>query len=83
MGSVRVVWLVHGGCQAHSVRDTAARGVAQTEGSPTMELLIITLVLCLLGTLANMFGVDSRYGLRSHEEEAADYGMNWDASTRG
>jgi hypothetical protein len=48
-----------------------------------MELLIITLVLCLLGTLANMFGVDSRYGLRSHEEEAADYGMNWDASIRG
>ena len=45
-----------------------------------MELLIITLALCLLGALANMFGVDSRNGLRSHEEEAAEYGMNWDAS---
>jgi hypothetical protein len=47
-----------------------------------MELLIIVLALCLLGTLANMFGVDSRYGLRSHEEEAADYGMSWDVAGR-
>jgi hypothetical protein len=48
-----------------------------------MEILIIILVLCLLGTLANMFGVDSRHGLRSHEEDAADYGMSWDAGIRG
>jgi hypothetical protein len=48
-----------------------------------MEILIIILVLCLLGTLANMFGVDSRQGLRSHEEDAADYGMSWDGAIRG
>ena len=48
-----------------------------------MEILIIILALCLLGTLANMFGVDSRRGLRSHEEDAADYGMIWDAGVRG
>ena len=44
-----------------------------------MEILIIILVLCLLGMVANMFGADSRHGLRSHEEDAADHGMSWDA----
>ena len=48
-----------------------------------MELLIIVLALCLLALLANMFGVDSRYGMRSREEEAAGYGMSWDAGIRG
>jgi len=47
-----------------------------------MELLIIVLALCLLGLLANMFGADSRTGMRSVEEEAAGYGMNWDAGIR-
>jgi hypothetical protein len=47
-----------------------------------MELLIIVLALCLLGTLAIMFGVDSSSGLRSREEEAAGYGMAWDAGVR-
>jgi hypothetical protein len=44
-----------------------------------MEMLIIVLALCLLGTLAIMFGVDSRGGIRSREDEAAGYGMSWDA----
>jgi len=48
-----------------------------------MELLIIVLALCLLGVLANMFGIDSRHGVRSHEEEAANYGMSWDPGVRG
>jgi hypothetical protein len=52
------------------------------ERSPTMELLIIVLALCLLGSLAIMFGTDSRGGIRSREEEAAGYGMAWDAGVR-
>lgn len=47
-----------------------------------MEILIIILVLCLLGTLANMFGVDSRQGLASNEEAAAIHGMTWDPGIR-
>jgi hypothetical protein len=47
-----------------------------------MELLIIVLALCLLGWLAIIFGTDSRSGIRSREEEAAGYGMSWDAGLR-
>jgi hypothetical protein len=47
-----------------------------------MELLIIVLALCLLGVLANMFGIDSRRGLHSHEEDAAVYGFRWDGGVR-
>ena len=47
-----------------------------------MELLIIVLALCLLGSLAIMFGTDSRDGICSREEEAAGYGMSWDAGVR-
>jgi hypothetical protein len=47
-----------------------------------MEFLIIILALCLLGMLAIMFGVDSRHGLRSHEEDAAGFGMSWDGAIR-
>ncbi len=47
-----------------------------------MELLIIVLALCLFGSLAIMFGTDSRGGLRSREEEAAGYRMAWDAGVR-
>jgi hypothetical protein len=34
-----------------------------------MELLIIVLALCVLGLLANLFGADSRGGMRSREGE--------------
>jgi hypothetical protein len=44
-----------------------------------MELWVLVLALCLLGLLATSFGYDSSPGLRSHEEEAADFGMTWDA----
>jgi hypothetical protein len=47
-----------------------------------MELLIIVFALCVLGLLANMFGADSRVGVHSSEEEAAGYGMVWDAGIR-
>jgi hypothetical protein len=45
-----------------------------------MELLIIVFALCLLGVLAGRFGVDSRGGLHSREEQDARYGMTWEAS---
>jgi hypothetical protein len=44
-----------------------------------MELWVLVLALCVLGLLATYFGCDSTPGLRSHEEEAADFGMTWDA----
>jgi hypothetical protein len=42
-----------------------------------MELVIISIVLCALVTLAARFGADSRVALRSDEERAAAYGMTW------
>jgi hypothetical protein len=47
-----------------------------------MELLIIVLALCVLGLLANLFGIDSRHGFRSSEEEVARYGMVWDSGNQ-
>ena len=44
-----------------------------------MELLIMALALCALGLLAVRFGHDSRARLRSSEEQAATWGMAWDA----
>ena len=88
--SVRVVWLVGRGLEAQAKGDTGRAEdhrerwaeSGPDEGSPTMELLIIVLALCLLGSLAIMFGTDSCDGIRSREEEAAGYGMSWDAGVR-
>jgi hypothetical protein len=84
---VRVVWLVGRGLEAQAQGDTGRLRITEESGpderSPTMEMLIIVLALCLLGTLAIMFGADSRGGVRSREDEAAGYGMSWDAGVRG
>jgi hypothetical protein len=45
-----------------------------------MELVIIVLLLCTLGILANRFGVDSRPSLSSREQELAGFGCRWDVS---
>jgi hypothetical protein len=43
-----------------------------------MELLIVSVALCLLGVLANRYGYDSRSRLRSPEEHFAAGGMIWE-----
>lgn len=44
-----------------------------------MEFVLITVVLSLLGLLANRYGYDSRVRSQSPEERAAAHGMRWGA----
>ena len=44
-----------------------------------MELLLAIVAIAALGPLALRFGQDSRGRLRSREDQAARWGMTWDA----
>jgi hypothetical protein len=62
MPGVRVVWLVGRGLEAQAQGDTGRLRITQSgpaEGSAAMEMLIIVLALCLLGTLAIMFAAEA------------------------